>query len=49
MFNEHDNSQSYHLLLIDKPVEGRYNQVNASHTGITALHRKSIDGRTPIG
>ncbi|KAK8824195.1 hypothetical protein AV274_0933 [Blastocystis sp. ATCC 50177/Nand II] len=43
VFNEHDNSQSYHLLLIDKPVEGRYNQVNASHTGITALHRKSID------
>ena len=44
VINETNSAQSYRILLIDKPVEGKYRPVNASHAGITALHRKSIDG-----
>lgn len=44
VINENNSAQSYRILLIDKPVEGKYRPVNASYSGITALHRKSIDG-----
>ncbi len=44
VINENNSAQSYRILLIDKPVEGKYRPVNASYAGITALHRKSIDG-----
>lgn len=44
VYNEHISSQSYRILLIDKPVEGHYHAINPSQTGIAALHKKSIDG-----
>ena len=44
VYNEHLSSQSYRILLIDKPVEGSYHAIVPSQTGIAALHRKSIDG-----
>lgn len=44
MYNEHDSTQSYRLLLIDKPVEGRFHPINSSQIGLGALHRKSIPG-----
>ena len=48
VYNEHDNTQSYRLLLIDKPVEGRFHPINSSQIGLGALHRKSIPGTNLI-
>ena len=44
VYNNNDVSQSYRILLLDKPVEGKYVSINTSHAGINSLHFKSIDG-----
>lgn len=48
VYNNNDMSQSYRILLLDKPVEGKYISINTSHAGINSLHLKSIDGRSPL-
>ena len=46
VYNERDSLQSYRLLLIDKPVEGKFNIINSSQIGLNALFRKGMAGRT---
>ncbi len=46
MYNDRDSHQSYRLLLIDKPVEGKFHPINSSQIGLRALYRKSIPGMT---
>ena len=42
VYNDRDSHQSYRLLLIDKPVEGKFHPINSSQIGLRALYRKSI-------
>lgn len=44
VYNDLDNRQSYRLLLIDKPVEGKFHPINSSQIGLRALYRKNIPG-----
>lgn len=46
VYNDRDNRQSYRLLLIDKPVEGKFHAINSSQIGLHALYRKNIPGTT---